>query len=793
MKLSPQTLYRQSTIWTLGSIITLTVLAPALGGSTELWAQALISFGTGILFFLAPPRRSLGFLPNCLFIAIGAAALIGFLPAHWFSPPAWRTALLNFGIQLPATRSPQPWPTIQAACLFWLGLAWAYYLFACQWPPAFREKAWDAYCFALLCLAATLAFCFAINKHLPFWPDVREFGFFPNRNQTSNVLGLAGIMIYANAFQHLRRGRKSGWIWLASLALICWALILNYSRAGIILFFGGALIWHFWWLKGLKERLPRMLAFGPLVLLLALLLVAGGETMWRFGKESAGFFSSGNFRLSIYRDALHLLEQSPLLGIGLGNFRSIFSLHRQFSFAPNETIHPESDWLWTAVEMGFLVSLLFFILLVWWIRHCFPFEPGTWRRLRMAAMICGCAFVVHGFFDVSGHRVGAIWPALFLASSALHPEVDFRRSQTTAVLFRFLGALFVTVAAWWSASIFGAKTLPTTASLDRVVAQIQVASQREDYEKVLQLVSQDLNIAPLNWELYYQRGFAEAALDRPRSQTSRDFAVARYLLPNWPDLYLKEGKVWLAVGEPDLAFESWRQGMERFPPEAPHLYSQMFEIIKGDVALLDRWRILGETNKECLLIFLRSTDRMGFEIELERLLSEDRQPRNDRGSRTLSELDSFSRAELGALFSAWYEKGDKLRLAQTLREHSDWQEIAWPQLARAYADYQDYRQAYETVQQFASSPHVPQKNPQESAAVLQSRFKLNPTVEAGLALYFAETKENRIDDALMTLRQLAALPNSPKYLSYLEAQLWAKKGQWKEAWQALARFEFPNG
>jgi hypothetical protein len=42
---------------------------------------------------------------------------------------------------------------------------------------------------------------------------------------------------------------------------------------------------------------------------------------------------------------------------------------------------------------------------------------------------------------------------------------------------------------------------------------------------------------------------------------------------------------------------------------------------------------------------------------------------------------------------------------------------------------------------------------------------------------------------LRTVRRLTALKSSPKYLLYWEAQLWAQKGQWKEAWQALARFE----
>jgi hypothetical protein len=41
---------------------------------------------------------------------------------------------------------------------------------------------------------------------------------------------------------------------------------------------------------------------------------------------------------------------------------------------------------------------------------------------------------------------------------------------------------------------------------------------------------------------------------------------------------------------------------------------------------------------------------------------------------------------------------------------------------------------------------------------------------------------------LRTLRELSALPSSPKYLFYLEAQLWAQKELWKEAWEALKRF-----
>lgn len=708
-------------------------------------------------------------------------AFVALLPAHWFPSPTWRTTLANLGVQAPGTRSPQPWLTLESSCLFWLGLSWTYYLFDFEWSAAVREKAWDGFCLAIIVLAATLAFSFVLNMHVPFWPDVREFGFFPNRNQTSNVLGLGGIMIYANALQHLQRGRNVGWIWLVSLAVVCWALILNFSRAGIILFFGGALVWNAWWWIRSKEGTRRALAFAPLGLLLVLLVVAGGETFLRFSRETSDIFTLRNTRISMFRDAFHLLQQSPLLGAGLGNFRGLFSSHRHFSFSTSEAIHPESDWLWLGVEMGILVPLILFGLFAWWIWRCFPFERGTWRQMRIAALICGCAFLVHGFFDVSGHRMGSLWPALFLASTAICPQDRQFPSRIVASLFRLLGIFFVAIGLWWFASIAGAKTPPTSARLDQLIERAEIASQDEDFQSMLQFVSEALKIAPLNWELYYKRGLAEAALHHPRSETLRDFAIARYLLPNWAEVYLKEGQVWAASNEPDLAFDVWREGMQRLPQEATQIYDRIFTIIKSEPALVDRWRQLGESNKECFFIYLRSADRIGFAIELERLLNEDPQ------------LRSFTPEELHLLFRAWYDKGDKLELAQTLQEHPEWEKIAWRELARAYGDYQDYRQAYETARKFVQPPEPPQTVSREPVAALKARFMANRTdLTAGLALYSAQMKEQRIDEALATLHEIATLHGAPKSLSYWEAEGRAQNGQWKEAWEALQRSAFAN-
>ena len=150
--------------------------------------------------------------------------------------------MLQLGAVLPGTCSPQPWLTLQWTCLLLLGLFWSYYVLVFRWGHRWRQKACVIYAIAILCLSATLIFACITKQRIPFWPETERFGFFPNRNQTSNVLGLGGIMIYALGLRSLQENRQFWWWWPVSLAIVCWALILNFSRAGIILFFLGALV-----------------------------------------------------------------------------------------------------------------------------------------------------------------------------------------------------------------------------------------------------------------------------------------------------------------------------------------------------------------------------------------------------------------------------------------------------------------------------------------------------------------------------------------------------------------------
>src|SRR5947208_2655961 len=91
-------------------IVGLTLLAPALGGSTKLWAQALVVLGCALVILVAPPGARLPWPLRFIFSGLLLLACAGFLPATWFATPAWRHTLqTDYQLPLAGTLSPQPW------------------------------------------------------------------------------------------------------------------------------------------------------------------------------------------------------------------------------------------------------------------------------------------------------------------------------------------------------------------------------------------------------------------------------------------------------------------------------------------------------------------------------------------------------------------------------------------------------------------------------------------------------------------------------------------------------------
>ena len=98
-------------------------------------------------------------------------------------------------------------------------------------------------------------------------------------------------------------------------------------------------------------------------------------------------FAGSDFRWLIFQDAWPLIRSSPWVGLGLGNFESVFAIFRDASRGTTRSLHPESDWFWVWSEMGWLAIPLIILGALLLIRRVAPLEVGTNQRFRLAALI----------------------------------------------------------------------------------------------------------------------------------------------------------------------------------------------------------------------------------------------------------------------------------------------------------------------------------------------------------------------------------------------------------------------
>jgi hypothetical protein len=147
---------------------------------------------------------------------------------------------------------------------------------------------------------------------------------------------------------------------------------------------------------------------------MTLFLVFGGATLDRFIQPGEPPPSLAE-ELSLRTDpgAYRLARDASWHGIGLGNFAAVFPQYEEDVVAVKRAIHPESDWVWLQVEMGWLAPMLVLgSALVWLVRHR-PRVDQSDFLLRVALAVVGVLFLLHGFADVSGHRPGSLWPVVF--------------------------------------------------------------------------------------------------------------------------------------------------------------------------------------------------------------------------------------------------------------------------------------------------------------------------------------------------------------------------------------------
>lgn len=787
----------------------------ALGGGTARWSQGIVLLALGAILVVMPPRASLGRWLNVTLAALVALALTAFLPARWFASPAWRGALtLDFGLALPATLSPQPWLSVEGVALLLAGLSWFYLMASMRWTAVERVRAGAVFAAGVVALAGVFVTFYKLDVTVPFWLNARHFGPFPNRNQTADFLSVGALPVLATAFRSWRAGwRWTAAGWLAGWLVVAVAVFNNFSRAGVGILFGGTAVYLVAEaVRAARRRRPPLrevkpgdplpdrlvaiarwrriaLAASLLLMLASGFFLFGGDTLGRFRFDSAAGAESvvtDDFRARIRHDAFTMVNASPWCGVGLGNFSPVMATYRRLSAGPVWLVHPESDWLWMAGEMGWGSVALVLAACVLLARRAWPFARGSDRALRTASALAVTLFALHGLVDVSAHRLGTVLCALFLVGLAMPGRGDDRENippsweRWMAGAFRGLGVAFVGVGALWLLESGGWLTAPGLESATRLKSQANLRGHVGDFARADADASRALAWTPLDWELRFDRAAVRVCLRDDPSRALDDFRRARYLEPFFGDHCLDEARLWAASDEPALAVNAVLEACRRQPARASFYLGGMRDVAaEGEAAFRERlWHALRH-DPALELAFMQSIDWDALRPVMAEFMA---------ANPDLQGLDDPGRR---ALFRLWAERGDPATLSAAMLAHPAWQPLGWRWWAQACAASDELEGACRVATRFAARPVVPPP-PQgraRSLAELQSETALVPKDPvAGLALYRAQLAAGNPPGALGALHRLTIQPGCPAYFFYLEASLAGEAGQWQVGWAAWRQF-----
>jgi len=737
-----------------------------LAVSSQSWALTLLIFGVGTLYLAVPPS---GDIPKSLFLIISLLLLlagVAFLPADWFDT-AFRQPFLDHGLVLAGTLSPQPWLSLEDYLLLVTSILWAWCCFETKLTLAAREFLLAGFLLGLGLVALnTILRGTAIE---PYFPSlVRGGGQFENRNQTGDLLVMGGIFSFARGLSGLSRRKWRALFWMVLTGVFMVAMVRNGSRAAVGLFGLGLLLlvvarqmtrrqtWD------VRLMAPAFLA----VLGIVVFSVASSSLLDRFRILVAG---NREGRFPIYHDVVSMVLRGPWCGVGLGNFEGVFNIERVRSLhLTARCLHPDSDWLWLAAELGVVGVILVAVLVA------LTFRIYLWKtpfsRLTSAGSTVAVLFLIHTFFDVGGHRIGTVWCCLYLVGLGAFRQISPSTIKIPPLVLRLAGLFLLVVAALRCQSMSAHPWMPTRAS----VAQVEsVSFPNAPLAEQKDLLEKSLDWAPLDWALYYRRAVVRMRSPEPENGSDDDFNRALFLEQSSIDLPVAVGEMCRSA-DPVEALAAWKELLKRAGTRREEFFQNLYAYPGLEVKTRLELAALAEDDPNLQVVAIINQQPSEFDWMRENFLT---------ANPSLNGVDSSLARKL---FDRWAETGDQGALLQEWPLHSEWGSAGWRGYARALAKAGRYKEAVAVGLQQLPAPQMPDFSVHQNSDEALRQYRLNPQdAFAGIKLYFAQTATGDNNAALGTLQEVAKLPRRPAYVPYLLAQSLAKVDQDEAAWQTL--------
>jgi O-antigen ligase len=350
-------------------------------------------------------------------VPLPATAQLGLAPGPWavWHPLAPEAAAILGDTARPVSLDPHT--TLRAVALV---LGWG--LLAAVAAPALARTSSAVRAIGTVALFGFALSAYAILARARFGsllygtfpvPTVSPFGPFVNKNHFAGWAAMAALLVAGLALglaEEARRrrgaawtsGRGAGLVALTLLAALSLALavVASLSRGGTFALAVGTGCLLVLVLRGSRRAAPSAWLSS-----LALAVVLVSAVLWlapRAAHERLRSLAGASFRTDTWRDCLHLVASSPLVGSGLGAFHDAYPRFKRGNGSVRVE-HAENDYLETLAETGILGLAFALFALVSLLRApTRALEPGPDRVLRAiesGALAALVALAAHSTLD----------------------------------------------------------------------------------------------------------------------------------------------------------------------------------------------------------------------------------------------------------------------------------------------------------------------------------------------------------------------------------------------------------
>ena len=639
---------------------------------------------------------------------------------------------------------------------------------------------------------------------LPFTTP-KAYGIFPNPNHMSNWLAVAGILLAGTIYGDVRRQKfiPAGISGLA-IAAILTCLAANSSRGGLGIFFLGLIAWAIaQTVAGPHKKVGIFLLAGA-ALAATSLLYQDAKPLERMKsaispagipaqdgakeEEKTSPENTWDFRLRLQRDSLDLLADHPLLGVGPGNFQSLFPRYRNRS-AEVQSIagHPESDWLWFASEYGMPALLCLLVAVAFFFLQARPGRNKDGWITRSAGIAAVLAFMVHSLMDVPGHRPGTVWPILTFAALVLSRKREAEQAGPPPawqnIFLRGTGLLIAAAGTIWTLGVLTGGSWPASVAAERAKEAVNAAWRSDQVEIALAAAEKGVAAAPYDQLLRYLHGKALLFFNDAEPEARREFAVQLWLEPHLFVLPLDQATVWAELRPEETAdlMVAYGEAMKRSQfrladnrgPE--HIVEHMLRMTPRVAGLSPLILPFVGDRPPLVSLYLSRLPPEQFRPTLAGLLAEN------------PDLRDWPKESLAALLLSWARRGEPGSLLPVLEKKSAWWEAGWPLLAQLWAKAGRTKEAVELVNQYLPPPALPEDACPPNQA--ESRWYRSPR-DYGAAYVLSETRRKNADlvGARVVLEKITERPEAPVYFWWLRSRIETQEGRDANAWESLKKY-----